>query len=80
MQPEQVDEAVREVFAAVLARPVQPGDDLARASEPAWDSLKHMEIMFGVEERCDVQFTHEELASLDRLRAVIDGVKRHLQA
>ena len=80
MQPDQVEEAVSSVFAAALNRRVLPGEDLARASEPTWDSLKHMEIMFAVEERCDVQFTQDELVSLDRLKAVVDGVKRHLQS
>ena len=45
--------------------------------EPAWDSLKHIEIMFALEDRCDVRFSQDELASLDRLSAIVERVKGH---
>ena len=78
MPHEPVDQAVREIFAAVVQREVAPGADVAREEEPAWDSLKHMEMMFAIEERCGVQFTQEELGGLDRISAIVERVKSHL--
>ena len=57
--------ALREIFSDVLA---VPPESLDRASSPAsiqkWDSLHHLSLILGVEERFGVQFEPEEM---DRL-------------
>jgi acyl carrier protein len=78
MHRESIDQAVREVVSAVLHRELGATEDLVRGEEPAWDSLKHIEIMFALEDRCDVRFSQDELASLDRLSAIVERVKGHI--
>jgi acyl carrier protein len=77
MPHESIDQAVREVVSAVLRREIGPTENLVRGEEPAWDSLKHIEIMFALEERCDVRFSQDELANLDRLSAIVERVEGH---
>jgi acyl carrier protein len=43
------------------------GAETSRASEPAWDSLKHMEIIFAVESKWGVAFSEEEMASISSI-------------
>lgn len=80
MTREEVDREVREVFATVLDRPIEPGADVIRAEEPEWDSLKHIDLMFSVEERFDLQFPQEDLAELNRLSQIVDRVVKSLEA
>jgi acyl carrier protein len=80
MQRESIDQAVREVVSAVLHREIGATEDLVRGEEPAWDSLKHIEIMFALEERCDVRFSQDELASLDRLSTIVERVEGHIES
>ena len=41
--------------------------ETSRETEPAWDSLKHMEIIFAVEGKWSVTFSEEEMASISSL-------------
>lgn len=59
-----VDEGIAEILSLVLARPVSPGETLSRDDEPKWDSLKHLEIIFALEEAFDVAFSAEEIGSV----------------
>jgi acyl carrier protein len=80
MTREDVDREVREVFATVLDRRIEPGTDVVRSEEPEWDSLKHVDLMFSVEERFDLQFPEEDLAKMSRLSQVVDEVMKSLEA
>jgi acyl carrier protein len=42
----------------------------ARSNTPQWDSLKHIEVMFAIEDEFGVQFSEEELASLTSISAI----------
>jgi acyl carrier protein len=63
MNRTDVERDLLEVFSAVLGHPVDT--TLTRINEPGWDSLKHMQIIFAVEEKFGVQFTEEEIPGLD---------------
>jgi len=78
MEHDAVDQAVREIVSSVLDRPIDPAEEIVRDTEPKWDSLKHIELMFALEERFEIQFTQEELAGLDRISAVVDRVMVYL--
>lgn len=51
------------VFARVLGRPVQPGR-YAQAELPEWDSLRHVELMFELEERFRIEVPADAIAGL----------------
>jgi acyl carrier protein len=40
------------------------------------DSLEHIELLFSLEDACDVKFDTEELAQLDSLDAIVAAVER----
>lgn len=48
-----------------------------RTSTLSWDSLKHIELLFSLEDACDVKFDREELAQLDSLDAIVTAVERN---
>jgi acyl carrier protein len=52
---------------------------LERASVEQWDSLKHMEIIFALEDRYGVQFDESEFPALDSPAAIALALRRHLE-
>lgn len=53
---------------------------LARSEVARWDSLKHMEIVFALEDRYDVRFDESEFAGLDSPRAIVAALRKHRAA
>lgn len=74
MSPSEIEPQLVEVLSTMLGHPV---DALAsRANQPGWDSLKHIQIVFAVEEKFGVQFTEEEIPLLDSLATIEKNLKR----
>ena len=63
--PDQLDAGIAEILTLVLGRPVAAGEDLKRADEAKWDSLKHLEIIFAVEGAYGVAFSAEEIGAVE---------------
>jgi len=80
MNDETIRAEVRRVLGLVLGRTYADGAEIRRDQEPAWDSLKHVEIFFAVEDRFGVHFTAEELGSLSSSAKIAQAVERHLAA
>jgi acyl carrier protein len=68
---ESIEATAREVLAAALGRDIAPDERPRRADEPAWDSLKHIEIVFSLEGAFGVRFTPDEMPLLDSLDAIV---------
>lgn len=78
MKRHQIESAVLSVFSTVLKQQFKSVDGLERRSTPGWDSLKHVEIVFAVEDSLAVQFTEEEMQSFDSAKRIVDVVEsRH---
>jgi acyl carrier protein len=73
---DEIDARVRKTLALVLG--VEPGAAVSRTDEPRWDSLKHVEIVFALEDAFDVRFDEDELATLDSAQALVAAVERRL--
>lgn len=80
MEKKEVDAVVREVVGMVLQRPIEPGEVVSRDSEPAWDSLKHVEIVLALEGALAFRFNEDELSGLDDIPTIVDVAERHLAA
>jgi acyl carrier protein len=80
MTRDDVETRVHEVLALVLKLPATPREPLVRAEVPEWDSLSHVEIIYGVEESTGVMFSEQEMAGLDGSAAIVEAVERHLAA
>ncbi len=70
MQRPEIEERVLDVLSAALKCPV--GARSRRADLPAWDSLKHIELVFAIEDELELQFSEDELGQLDSVAAIID--------
>ncbi len=80
MSSAEVDSTVRETLSVLLGRPIASDEHVMRDDEPAWDSLKHIEIVFALEGALGVRFDVDELAALDGIDAIVASVERHRAA
>lgn len=51
-----------------------------RGSTSEWDSLKHMEIVFALEDRYGIRFDESEFDALDSVESIAAAVGRHRAA
>jgi acyl carrier protein len=77
--PSEIEAQARELVLRILGVPApSQGRALLRADVPEWDSLKHMEIVFALEDRFGIQFDESEFPTLDTPVAIAAAVRRHL--
>lgn len=67
---------VRKVVGLVLGRPIAENENVSRDSEPRWDSLKHVEIMFAVEDAFGARFSEEDLMKLNSTDSIVRALER----
>jgi acyl carrier protein len=70
----QIEQTVLAVLTTILKRPFSDSTDITRQSTANWDSLKHIEIMFALEEELGTEFSEEELVSLDSVAKIVEAV------
>ena len=63
--------AIAKIFSTILGVEFKPDSNISRENTPQWNSLKHMEIMFGIEEQFNIQFSESELSDLDSIYKII---------
>ena len=56
------------------------GEALTRAHQARWDSLRHLEIVFALEDRYGIQFDESEFARLDSPTSIAAALRKHLAA
>lgn len=76
MDRTQVEQAVLAVLRIVLKQPFDGGADITRQNTPIWDSLKHIEIMFALEDELGVVFSEDELVGLDGMQKIVEAVQQ----
>jgi len=74
----ELEMEVQDLLVAVLKLETVRDPNLHRRSVREWDSLKHMEIVFALEDRYGVQFDESEFATLDGPAAIAVALRRHL--
>ena len=72
MQRADVELQVREIVGTVLRKEVDANH--LRSSDPSWDSLNHVEIIFSVEDSFDVRFDRGILDSLNGIQQITESV------
>jgi len=75
MQRQDIEKAVLEALQIVLKTEV----DLSSSRENCaqWDSLKHIEIIFAIEDALGLQFDEAELADLNSVARIVAAVQEH---
>jgi acyl carrier protein len=76
--PDELADRITRLISDTLRNGVPVGPSTSRRTEPAWDSLRHVEILLGVESVFDIRFEERELAELDSVAALTEAVRRHL--
>jgi acyl carrier protein len=75
MPREQIEAKVVAVLSAILRQPVEAS--ATREALAQWDSLKHIEIVFALEEELEIQFAEAELTELDSVKRIVDAAIAH---
>jgi len=75
MDRNEIERIVLDVLSAVLRRPFPHGTDVVRESTDGWDSLKHVEIVFAIEEEAGVEFPESMLGELDRVSSFVSAIE-----
>ena len=74
MDRNQIEQTVLTVLATVLKSPIHDSADITRQNTASWDSLKHIEIMFALEDELGAEFSEEELVMLDSVTKIVDAI------
>ncbi|MCB1693487.1 MAG: acyl carrier protein [Pseudomonadales bacterium] len=75
--PANPDEVFWKLFSRVLKRPVDPGS-YTRDELPEWDSLRHVELIFELEEAFGVNIDAEDIVELySSPQAILDYLREH---
>ena len=78
--PSDLERDVRALVLRMLRLPAPPAGEFVRADVPEWDSLKHMEIVFALEDKYGVQFDESEFPALSSPAAIAAAVRQRLAA
>jgi len=71
---------IRDLLGKILKISEPYPSQFDQSSLPLWDSLKHMEIVFALEDRYGVQFDESEFPLLDSPASIAAAVRKHLAA
>jgi len=80
VQRKLLTENVYRVISKILKQEFSTDQKLIKDETGGWDSLKHIEIMFAIEEELDVQFSEHELAELDSAEKIIEIIQARHEA
>lgn len=64
--PKTLESEVARIVSRILR--VDVGADASRLNVPGWDSLRHVEILFAIEEAYGVTLDEAEMAALDSVK------------
>jgi acyl carrier protein len=73
---EELCGVVAAIVARVLSVPPEEVSSARRGEYEDWNSLKHIEIVFQIEEEFEVQFDEEEIAELLDVESIVAAVER----
>jgi acyl carrier protein len=62
---------VRRLVGMILRRPIGETENPSRRTEAAWDSLKHIEIAFLLEDRFGIRLTERDIATLEDIEQIV---------
>ena len=68
MKKTEVENKTYDILASFLGESFLRNGD--RSLESEWDSLKHMQIIFALEEQFSITFTEDEISSLNSVKDI----------
>ena len=73
----RLEEIVRDTLGIVLGRDIAAGDPVVREEQPDWDSLKHVELVFALEDALGIRFDVDEIGELISVASIAELAGRH---
>jgi acyl carrier protein len=70
---------VRKVLEIVFEREFSIEDPIRRTDQAEWDSLKHISVIFGLEDEFSIRIDEDEMDELIDKDSIVRLVERHLQ-
>jgi len=70
-----IEGRVRALLSELLQVDASSGE-MRRKDVAAWDSLKHVDLIFLIEEEFDVILAEDDMAEADSVSAIVDLVRR----
>lgn len=67
---------VTELLGLALGKSLERGKDIKREDEPAWDSVKHVEFIFLLEDEFGVEFSEEAMMEMTSVNAIVAALKQ----
>lgn len=81
MSSESITDRTRKILGSVLGiDPAQISDDASTLNLGAWDSLRHMNVILGLENEFGIEFDDEEIQKLASLGLLVEAISKHLDA
>jgi acyl carrier protein len=78
MGTKEIKKKVLFVIATILNQKFDLDSEIEAEKFPEWNSLKHIEIIFALEDEFGIQFSEEELATLGSLSTIIDAIHKRM--
>jgi acyl carrier protein len=75
---DEVRVEVARILSSVLGHPVSAARDAAASDDPAWDSLRHVEVIYAVEDTFELRFEETAFPKLVSLEMIVDAVVERL--
>jgi acyl carrier protein len=69
---DRLEVTVRETLGVVLGRHIAADDPVCRDRQPDWDSLKHIELVFALEDALGVRFEADEIGDLTDVASIVE--------
>jgi len=68
---ESIEAKVVAILSSILKRDLDPGTQITRENTDGWDSLKHVELLFAIEDEFEVEFDEHEQGELDSVPKIV---------
>ena len=79
MTTTEISTRIESVFGRVFGKRATFARDLSRASEPRWNSMKHMEFLLGLEQEFGIRFDGADATDMVGIPEVIERVGSKLK-
>ena len=71
-----MEDKIKEILATILEiDPSEVNNDTNPDSVASWDSLRHMKLVFAIEDEYDVQFSDDQIIQLTNVGNIINSIK-----
>lgn len=80
MKREAIESKSKEVLGRILKLdPCQIDADFSQENLASWDSVRHMNVVLGLENEFEIEFADAELPHLTSLELIVDAIERQLR-